>query len=125
MACDFVGGPVNHRLRFGGGQSGLGAGCWTEAGVNPHIVDATAGLGRDAFLLASLGAKVTLIERSPMMYELLKEGMERARAAGGITAQVIARMRLIIGDSIALLPELALKSSSLIPCTPRARNRLW
>ena len=41
------------------------------------------------------------------MYELLKEGIERARAAGGITAQVIARMRLIIGDSIALLPELA------------------
>ena len=108
LACDFVGGPVNHRLRFGGGRGqDLARAAGLKPGVNPHIVDATAGLGRDAFLLASLGAKVTLIERSPIMYELLKEGMERARAAGGITAQVIARMRLIIGDSIALLPELA------------------
>ena len=108
LACDFVRGAVNHRLRFGGGRSqDLARAAGLKPGVNPHIIDATAGLGRDAFLLASLGAKVTLIERSPFIYDLLQEGMERARAAGGITAGVIARMRLIKGDSIALLPGLA------------------
>ena len=108
LACDFVGGAVNHRLRFGGGRGqDLARAAGLKPGVNPHIIDATAGLGRDAFLLASLGAKVTLIERSPFMYHLLKEGMDRARDTGGITSDVIARMRLIKGDSIALLPGLA------------------
>ena len=108
LVCDFIGGPVNYRLRFGGGRGqGLARAAGLKPGEKPHIIDATAGMGRDAFCLASLGAKVTLIERSPFMHDLLKEGMERARAAGGITAQVIARMRLIKGDSIALLPGLA------------------
>ena len=108
LVCDFVGGAVNHRLRFGGGRGqDLARAAGLKPGVNPHIIDATAGLGRDAFLLASLGAKVTLIERSPFMYHLLQEGMDRARGAGGITSDVIARMRLIKGDSIALLPRLA------------------
>jgi len=108
LVCDFVGGAVNHRLRFGGGRGqDLARAAGLKPGVNPHIIDATAGLGRDAFLLASLGAKVTLIERSPFMYHLLKEGMDRARDTGGITSDVIARMRLIKGDSIALLPGLA------------------
>ena len=108
LACDFVGGAVNHRLRFGGGRvQDLARAAGLKPGVSPHIIDATAGLGRDAFLLASLGAKVTLIERSPIIYDLLQDGMERARVAGGITAGVIARMRLIKGDSISLLPSLA------------------
>ena len=108
LVCDFVGGAVNHRLRFGGGRGqDLARAAGLKPGVNPHIIDATAGLGRDAFLLASLGAKVTLIERSPFMYHLLKEGMDRARDTGGITSDVIGRMRLIKGDSITLLPGLA------------------
>ena len=108
LVCDFVGGAVNHRLRFGGGRGqDLARAAGLKPGVNPHIIDATAGLGRDAFLLASLGAKVTLIERSPFMYDLLQEGMDRARKTGGITAGVRARMRLIKGDSISLLPCLA------------------
>lgn len=108
LVCDFVGGPTNYRLHFGGGRGqGLARAAGLKPGVYPHIIDATAGMGRDAFLLASLGAKVTLIERSALMYDLLEEGMGRARAAGGINAQVIARMRLIKGDSIELLPGLS------------------
>ena len=72
LVCDFVGGAVNYRLRFGGGRGqNLARAAGLKPGVNPHIIDATAGLGRDAFLLASLGANVTLIERSPFMYHLL------------------------------------------------------
>ena len=29
----------------------------------PHVLDATAGLGGDAFVLASLGCPVTMVER--------------------------------------------------------------
>lgn len=77
-----------------------------KGGNNPQVVDTTAGLGRDAFLLASLGANVTLIERSPDMHNLLVEGMERARMAGGDVADVISRMTLVHGDARDLLAGL-------------------
>ena len=78
-----------------------------KGGKTPMVVDATAGLGRDAFLLASLGAEVTLIERSPDMHRLLAEGLERARKAGGDVAEVISRMTLLYGDARDLLSTLS------------------
>ncbi len=41
------------------------------------ILDATAGLGRDAWILAQLGAHVTLLERSPIIVALLADGLSR------------------------------------------------
>ncbi|HCI05901.1 MAG TPA: 16S rRNA methyltransferase, partial [Sulfitobacter sp.] len=71
LRVDFVGGAVGHRLRFGGGRGqDLAKAMGLRAGKTPTVIDATAGLGRDSFLLASLGAKVTMIERSPKMYAL-------------------------------------------------------
>jgi 16S rRNA (guanine1516-N2)-methyltransferase len=43
-------------------------------------LDATAGLGRDAFVLASLGCQVHLLERSPIVAALLADGLRRAKA---------------------------------------------
>lgn len=43
----------------------------------PSVLDACAGLGMDAFTLALLGCKVTLLERSPIMFELLKDALTR------------------------------------------------
>ena len=64
LRVDFVTGAVAHRLRFGGGRGqDLAKAMGLRAGKTPKIVDATAGLGRDSFLLASLGAEVTMIER--------------------------------------------------------------
>lgn len=76
-------------------------------GQRPAIVDATAGLGRDAFVLAWLGLAVTLIERSPAMHGQLAEGLARAVAAGGASAEAAGRMTLILGDSRDLLGGLA------------------
>ncbi|MDA8881759.1 class I SAM-dependent methyltransferase [Alphaproteobacteria bacterium] len=107
LKCDFVRGPVNHRLLFGGGRGqDLPKAVGMKAGLTPRITDVTAGLGRDAFLLASLGSEVTLIERSDIMHSLLRDGMEKARQQGGIHAEIISRMTLIHGDSIELLPSL-------------------
>lgn len=47
-----------------------------EEGV--HLLDATAGLGQDAVLAASLGCKVTAVERSPVVAALLQDGIDRA-----------------------------------------------
>lgn len=108
LVVDFVGGPVGHRFRSGEGRGQpLAKAAGFTSGIMPDIIDATAGLGRDAFFLASLGARVTLIERSPDMHALLAEGLERARAEGGRYAETVARMTLMNGDSCDLLPRLA------------------
>ena len=107
LKCDFLQGAVSHRLRFGGGRGQhLPKAIGMKGGQSPTIIDATAGLGRDAFLLASLGSHVTLIERSNTIHELLATGMEAARQAGGKHKDIIDRMTLIHGDSIALLPRM-------------------
>jgi 16S rRNA (guanine1516-N2)-methyltransferase len=107
LVVDFVGGAVGHRFRSGEGRGqALAKAAGLASGITPDIVDATAGLGRDAFLLAALGAKVTLIERSEKMHRLLAEGLARAAAEGGQYAETVARMTLLHGDSCLLIPEL-------------------
>ncbi len=92
---DFVGGRMGHRRRFGGGRGQpLARAMGFKGGETPRIVDATAGLGRDAFVLANLGAEVTLLERSPVLAALLADGLARAAAEPEL-APVVQRMRLI------------------------------
>lgn len=43
------------------------------------VLDATAGLGQDGFVLASLGCQVLLLERSPIIAALLNDGIMRAK----------------------------------------------
>ena len=93
-----------------------------RAGKTPTVIDATAGLGRDAFLLASLGAQVTLIERSPEMHDLLVDGMERALQAGGDFADIVGRMTLLHGDAKDLLPGLAGEAILIDPMHPPRKN---
>ena len=107
LKCDFLQGAVNYRLRFSGGRGQhLPKAVGMKGGQSPTIIDATAGLGRDAFLLASLGSQVTLIERSDIIHELLAAGMDVARQAGGQHKDIMDRMTLIHGDSITLLPHM-------------------
>lgn len=123
LRVDFVSGAVGHRFRFGGGRGqDLPKAMGLRAGKTPDIVDATAGLGRDAFLLASLGAKVTLIERSAEMHALLLDGMARAAAEGGEYAEIIARMTLLQGDAKNLLPDLAGEAVLIDPMHPPRKN---
>lgn len=43
----------------------------------PSIIDATAGLGGDAFILAGLGCKIVMLERSAIIAALLQDGITR------------------------------------------------
>ena len=123
LTIDFVGGAVGHRHRFGGGRGqDLPRAAGLSRGRTPRIVDATAGLGRDAFLLASLGAEVTLIERSPTVHARLAEAMARARLADADTAAAIARMTLLFGDARHLLPTLSPDVVTVDPMHPERRS---
>ena len=120
---DFVGGKVGFRLRSGEGKNqSLAKAVGLNKGKMPRVIDATAGLGRDAFLLASLGVEVTLIERSPVMHQHLLEAMERAKAEGGIYAEIMERMTLLHGNSIELIPTLEADVIVVDPMHPPRGN---
>jgi len=79
--ADFIGGALDYRRRYGGGRKqALAKAIGLKHGATPTIIDATAGLGRDAFILATLGCHVQMLERSPVIAALLNDGLQRARA---------------------------------------------
>ena len=71
----------------------------------PLVVDATAGLGEDSFLLAAAGCRVLLFEYDPVIFALLSDALERAKKDPE-TAPIALRMTLFPGDSIPALPTL-------------------
>jgi 16S rRNA (guanine1516-N2)-methyltransferase len=75
--------------------------------TKPTLIDATAGLGQDSFILASLGIEVLMLERSPVLYALLEDGLNRARK-DPLIAPIMERMQLIQTDAIHYLASLAL-----------------
>ena len=107
LKCSFIEGPILHRLKYGKGRGqNLAKAVGMKFNKNRTVVDATAGLGYDAFILASLGANVTLIERSEIIYDLLGKALTEALNFGGEGSNIVKRMDLIFGDSKDILPKL-------------------
>ena len=99
---------ARRRLGSAGGQSELlGRAVGARHGRRPYVVDATAGFGGDAAMLAAIGCRVTLIEREPVVGALLRDGLRRSAEdpAGRTLTQ---RMNLVEADAcewLAALPE--------------------
>lgn len=107
ICVDFIEGAVAHRRKFGGGRGqDIAKAVGLKHGFTPHVLDATAGLGRDAFVLAALGCQLTLIERNPVVAALLEDGLERAKLNTDI-GEIAARMTLIHHSSIEEMTHLA------------------
>jgi len=106
VVVEWLSGKADHRRRQGGGQGQLIARAVGVAKASRplSVVDATAGLGQDAFVLATLGCQVTLLERSPVMAALLQDGLDRARAAEDADVdRILTRMSLCPGNAIEWL----------------------
>jgi 16S rRNA (guanine1516-N2)-methyltransferase len=71
----------------------------------PTVVDATAGLGEDALLLAAAGFSVQLYEYDPVIAALLKDAMRRAAKEPEL-ADIVSRMQVFEEDSVKALPQL-------------------
>jgi len=108
IRADFHGATVTYRRKQGGGKGQMIAkAVGVRGGVYPHVLDATAGLGGDGFVLASLGCRVTLLERVPAVRALLEDGLLQARgfaaAEDPVLQAVLARLTLIEADSLNYL----------------------
>jgi 16S rRNA (guanine1516-N2)-methyltransferase len=105
---DFLDGTLQYRLRTSGKRQGLGKAVGLDKASGISVLDATAGLGRDALVLAALGCQVSLMERSPLVHALLEDGFARARRDGDAGLQeLLGRMQLLQGDSRERLAAIA------------------
>lgn len=75
---DFVNGALAHRQQFGGGRGqAIAKAMGLKQSKNPKVLDVTAGLARDAYILATLGCRMTLVEKSPILSTLIQDGVNR------------------------------------------------
>jgi len=109
LCIDFLSGKTAHRYRYAGGQKELIAkAIGLKKGTGKlNILDTTAGLGQDAFVLASLGCQVTMLERSPIIAALLKDALRRAKKAN---LKPIENLKLLERNSIHYLQKLQEKT---------------
>lgn len=102
---DFVAGALGFRARHGSrAKETLARAVGLKGTSVPAVLDATAGLGRDAFMLATLGCTVTLVERSPLIAALLRDGLARAATHTG-TRDMVQRMTVLVGNGTAILEQ--------------------
>jgi 16S rRNA (guanine1516-N2)-methyltransferase len=108
---DFLKGPLGYRRLKGGGRNQTVARAVGFKSNSPPItiLDATAGLGADAFVFAALGSKVHLIERSPIIAALLLDGLNRAQHHKEV-AHIIQNMHVSIADAQKILSDLTHES---------------
>ncbi len=119
---DFIRGPLEYRHRFGGGKKQLIA---RAIGIKPKeklsVLDLTAGLGRDAFVLAALGCDVVMCEKSKIIHALLQDGLMRASTENWFQQ---LSLKLIFADSLNYLSQLHPENfPDVIYCDPMFRDQ--
>jgi 16S rRNA (guanine1516-N2)-methyltransferase len=105
ICVDFCTGANAHRLQ--GGAELIAKAVRGRSKEQLSVLDATAGLGRDSFVLASRGFVVSMLERSPIVAALLADGLERARHCGDPRLEeVVSHMTLMPIDARTYLQVL-------------------
>ncbi len=114
---DFLSGALAHRQKFGGGRGqSIAKAIGLKQGISlPSIIDATAGLAKDAYVLACLGCSMTLIERSPVISELINDAINRAEQDEHFRTILANGFKVVTQSSIDYLKQLKLSSDNLIP----------
>lgn len=121
VSVDFINGAARHRQQHGGGRSqAIARAVGLHKRKDLFVLDATAGLGRDAFVLASLGATVMMLERHPIVRLLLSDGLERARTSGD---PVFERMSLHQGTLEGCFETVSPDVVYLDPMFPARRSK--
>ncbi len=107
VLVDFSSAGSRYRRNKGGGELIVRAVAGNKK-LRPSVLDATAGLGGDSFVLASHGYPMTLMERSPIVALLLDDGLQRGLCSDDAEVRaIVQRMHFQSGDSQGYLEHLA------------------
>lgn len=129
VLVDFVTGAAAHRRKFGGGKGQqIAKAVGMRGSFYPQVLDATAGLGRDAFVLASLGCEVQMLERNPVVHALLSDGVKRLQIAAQSDPELVpiaARLSLLprVDSAAAWLSDQAGESLPVVYLDPMFPSR--
>ena len=99
--ADWLGNEVKRRIAAGRNQL-VARAVGMRKSTDLKILDCTAGLGRDSFTLATLGARVTMTERHPQIFALLDDAKKRVEGSGEYAA-AIKRVELLNCDAIDVI----------------------
>ena len=107
IRVDFLAGSLGYRLARPGNRQALAraVGVGTKPGL--YVIDATAGMGRDALIIAQLGCRVLMLERSAVVACLLNDGLLRAQKATQLRKVIEQRIALKQTDAIPFLQALS------------------
>jgi 16S rRNA (guanine1516-N2)-methyltransferase len=124
VLVDFASDALTFRRLHGGGRSEAVAKAVGVKGQHrPSVLDATAGLGRDAFILASLGCEVRMIERSPMVAALLADGLHRAAQHAELASWLPQKLRLLPGIASDLMQHWTAAKPDVVYLDPMFPHR--
>lgn len=119
VKVDFISGWQNLKI---GKEDLLAKAVGLRRGMR-NVVDATAGWGQDTLRLLKLGCHVTAIERSPIMFALLQDGLRRAAQDLRWVSGAGTRLKVLFGDAIEILPKLPKSSREVIFIDPMFPER--
>ena len=121
---DFSKGKSAYRQKHQGkGKLPLSRACGIKQSNRPTIIDATAGLGQDAFVLAGLGCQVLCIEQHPVLSTLLADGLVRAKEGESWLREITGNMTLISAQAETVLATQKADVIYLDPMYPHEQNR--
>ena len=127
VLVDFFDRAFQRRLAAGLQGQLLGKALGLKNLRTPTVLDATAGLGTDSYLMAHAGCLVTAIERSSAIFALLEDGLRRAVQAVGVQAsgsEAACRIEIRRGDFLLMdLPDKAYDVVYLDPMFPGDRRK--
>ena len=104
LCVDFLDTKLKHRAQSAIRNQNIAKAIGVKGKHRPSVLDAMAGLGKDAYLLASLGCEVSLLERSPIVHALLRNGLARMEFYDTETKTILNRMNLRMGEFLELVP---------------------
>jgi 16S rRNA (guanine1516-N2)-methyltransferase len=98
LSVDFSDAKLNYRANSSIKNQNIAKAVGVKAKLRPSVLDATAGLGKDAFLLAGLGCEIVMLERSNWVHTLLQDGLYRMGYYSADTVTILKRMTLHCAD---------------------------
>ena len=102
VSAEFTRGAFGHRSAMPLRQEALVRAVGFR-GTPLEVVDATAGLGRDAMVLAVAGGRVVAIEHHPVTHALLADGLARAERDPELAIVIRERLTLLHADAAEYL----------------------
>lgn len=107
VMADFGNAQLAFRLKDAVRKQSIVRAVGIKPGLRPNVIDATAGFGKDAFLLASLGCQLLMTESDVVVAALLQDALQRAGNSSEVKLREAAdRMRLLSGDFCDLAASL-------------------